>query len=156
MRHTFSGPSEINLALNTNAALLDLEQFSDSPYAAELRRDFPRLRFSAALEKKDFSDVPPGAGALARALFQLATFLLCLAVALRLIVLDGVPARSVLTGWLGLAVPVTLFLLWASWSSFYERIYVPSSRSLCRYWVSFRPWASPRACSPVTRTRFTF
>ena len=32
-------------------APLDLEHFSDSPYANELRRDFPDLRFAAALEK---------------------------------------------------------------------------------------------------------
>src|SRR6185437_9238031 len=32
-------------------ALLDPEQFPDSPYANELRRDFPDLRFSPALEK---------------------------------------------------------------------------------------------------------
>jgi len=54
--------------------------------------------------------------------------MLCLAVALHLIALDGLPVESVLVGWLGLAVPVNLFLLWASWSSFYERIYLPVSR----------------------------
>lgn len=108
-------------------ALLDLEQFPDSPYADELRRDFPDLRFSPALET-DFQTFHLGRVRARVRFFQLATCLLCLAVALHLVVLDGVPVRNVLTGWLGLAVPMTLFLMWASWSSFYERIYMPASR----------------------------
>src|SRR3984885_8300356 len=82
-------------------ALLDLEQFPDSPYASELRRDFPDLRFSPALEK-DFQRFH----------------------------LDRVrsPVPEVLVGWLGLAVPVSVFLLWASWGPFYERLFLPASR----------------------------
>ena len=34
-------------------AALDLEHFPDSPYASELRRDFPDLRFSPELEKEN-------------------------------------------------------------------------------------------------------
>ena len=33
-------------------AALDLENLPDSPYASELRRDFPDLRFSPELEKE--------------------------------------------------------------------------------------------------------
>jgi diguanylate cyclase (GGDEF)-like protein len=108
-------------------APLDLEQFPDSPYANELRRDFPDLRFSPALEK-DFQAFHLERVRSRVRFFQLATCLLCLAVAVHLIVLDGLPVESVLVGWLGVAVPVSLFLLWASWSSFYERIYLPVSR----------------------------
>ena len=108
-------------------AALDLEQFPDSPYANELRRDFPDLRFSPALEK-DFQAFHLERVRSRVRFFQLATCMLCLAVALHLIALDGLPVESVLAGWLGLAVPVNLFLLWASWSSFYERIYLPVSR----------------------------
>ena len=108
-------------------APLDLEQFPDSPYANELRRDFPDLRFSPALEK-DFQAFHLERVRSRVRFFQLATCLLCLAVALHLIVLDGLPIESVFVGWLGLTVPMSLFLLWASWSSFYERIYLPVSR----------------------------
>lgn len=108
-------------------AALDLEQFPDSPYASELRRDFPDLRFSPALEK-DFQAFHLERVRSRVRFFQLATCMLCLAVALHLIALDGLPVASVLVGWLGLAVPVNLFLLWASWSSFYERIYLPVAR----------------------------
>jgi diguanylate cyclase (GGDEF)-like protein len=108
-------------------APLDLEQFPDSPYANELRRDFPDLRFSPALEK-DFQAFHLERVRSRVRFFQLATCLLCLAVAVHLVVLDGLPIDSVLVGWLGLTVPMSLFLLWASWSSFYERIYLPVSR----------------------------
>ena len=33
-----------------------------------------------------------------------------------------------LVGWLGLAIPLSVFLLWASWSPFYERLYLPAAR----------------------------
>jgi len=107
-------------------APLDLEQFPDSPYASELRRDFPDLRFTPALEK-DFQAFHLERMRSRVRFFQLATCLLGLAVALHLVVLDGLPIESVLVGWLGLTVPVSLFLLWASWTSFYERIYLPVS-----------------------------
>src|ERR1700760_4963416 len=94
-------------------ALLDLEHFTDSPYARELRRDFPDLRFSAALEK-DFQAFHLERVRSRVRFFQLATCLLCVAVAIHLLILDGVPARNVLVGWLGLAIPLSLFLFWAS------------------------------------------
>ena len=108
-------------------ALLDLEHFSDSPYANELRRDFPDLRFAAALEK-DFQAFHLDRVRSRVRFFQLATCLLSLAVAIHLVVLDGLPVRSVLVGWLGVAIPVSVFLLWASWSPFYERLYLPAAR----------------------------
>ena len=108
-------------------APLDLEHFPDSPYASELRRDFPDLRFSPALEK-DFQAFHLERVRSRVRFFQLATCLLCLAVAVHLVVLDRLAVEGVLVGWLGLAVPLSLFLLWASWSSFYERIYLPVSR----------------------------
>lgn len=108
-------------------ALLDLEHFPDSPYANELRRDFPDLRFAAALEK-DFQAFHLDRVRSRVRFFQLATCLLSLAVAIHLVVLDGLPVRSVLVGWLGVAIPVSVFLLWASWSPFYERLYLPAAR----------------------------
>ncbi len=108
-------------------ALLDLEHFPDSPYANELRRDFPDLRFSPALEK-DFQSFHLERVRSRVRFFQLATCLLSLAVAIHLVVLDGVPLRNVFVGWLGVAIPTSIFLLWASWSSFYERLYLPAAR----------------------------
>jgi diguanylate cyclase (GGDEF)-like protein len=107
--------------------LLDLEQFPDSPYANELRRDFPDLRFSPALEK-DFQAFQLDRVRSRVRFFQLATCLMCLAVALHLVVLDSLPLREVLGGWLGVALPASLFLVWASWSRFYERLYLPAAR----------------------------
>jgi len=94
-------------------APLDLEHFSDSPYASELRRDFPDLRFATALEK-DFQSFHLDRVRSRVRFFQLATCLLSLAVAIHLIVLDGLPVRSVLVSWLGVAIPVSVFLLCAS------------------------------------------
>ncbi len=108
-------------------ALLDLEPFSNSPYANELRRDFPDLRFSTALEK-DFQAFQLDRVRSRVRFFQIATCLLCLAVAAHLIFLDGIAARNVLIGWLGAAIPASLFLVWASWSRFYERLYLPTAR----------------------------
>jgi diguanylate cyclase (GGDEF)-like protein len=111
--------------------LLDLEQFPDSPYANELRRvtnvNGPDLRFSPALEK-DFQAFQRGRARSRVRFFQLATCLLCVAIAAHLIFLDGLQARDVLVGWLGLAIPVSLFLVWASWGRFYDHVYVPVAR----------------------------
>jgi len=112
-------------------ALLDLEQFPDSLYANELRRATditgPDLRFSPVLEK-DFQAFQLDRARARVCFFQLATCLLCLAVCAHLIFLDGARVRDVLVGWLGLAIPATLFLLWASWGRFYDRVYVPVAR----------------------------
>ncbi len=110
-------------------ALLELERFPDSPYANELRRDFPDLRFSPALEK-DFQAFQLDRVRSRVRFFQLATCLLCLAVGAHLVVLDGLALRDVLVGWVGVAIVSSLFLLWASWSSFYERLYLPAARIL--------------------------
>jgi diguanylate cyclase (GGDEF)-like protein len=112
-------------------ALLDLEQFPDSLYANELRRatniNWPDLRFSPVLEK-DFQAFQLDRARSRVRFFQLATCLLCLAIAAHLIFLDGARMGDVLVGWLGLAIPTTLFLVWASWGRFYDRLYVPVAR----------------------------
>ncbi len=108
-------------------ALLDLEQFSDSPYANELRRDFPDLRFSPALEK-DFQAFQLDRVRSRVRFFQLATCLLCLAVATHLIILDRLSVTDALVGWLGIALVASLLLVWTSWSRFYERLYLPAAR----------------------------
>jgi diguanylate cyclase (GGDEF)-like protein len=108
-------------------ALLDLEQFPDSPYANELRRDFPDLRFSPALEQEFQAFQLERVRSRVR-FFQLATFLLCLAVAIHLMVLDRLPLRDVLVGWLGAASLGSLLLLLTSWSRFYKRLYLPVAR----------------------------
>jgi diguanylate cyclase (GGDEF)-like protein len=109
------------------AYALDLEHFPDSPYASELRRDFPDLRFSPELEK-DFQAFHLERACARVRFFQLAIGLLCVAVAVHLVLLDGLPVRRVLVGWLGLAIPTCLFLVWTAWSRFYERWYLPAAR----------------------------
>lgn len=112
-------------------ALLDLEQFPDSLYANELRRATnvmgPDLRFSPVLEK-DFQAFQLDHARSRVRFFQLATCLLCLAIAAHMVLLDGARPGDVLVGWLGLAIPATLFLVWASWGRFYDRLYVPIAR----------------------------
>jgi GGDEF domain-containing protein len=112
-------------------APLDLEQFPDSLYANELRRAAnitgPDLRFSPVLEK-DFQAFQLDRARSRVRFFQLATCLLCLAVAAHLVFLDDVRIRDVLVGWLGMAISTTLFLVWASWGRFYDRLYVPVAR----------------------------
>src|SRR5246127_1218964 len=108
-------------------AALDLENLPDSPYASELRRDFPDLRFSPELEKEFQTFHLERVRARVR-FFQLAICALATAEALHLVVMDGVPINDVLFGWLGVVVPACLFLVWASWSSYYERIYLPLAR----------------------------
>jgi diguanylate cyclase (GGDEF)-like protein len=108
-------------------AALDLEHLPDSPYASELRRDFPDLRFSLELEKEFQTFHLERVRARVR-FFQLAICALATAEALHLVVMDGVPINDVLFGWLGVVVPACLFLVWASWSSYYERIYLPLAR----------------------------
>jgi diguanylate cyclase (GGDEF)-like protein len=107
-------------------AALDLDHFPDSPYASELRRDFPDLRFSPELET-DFQAFHLDRMRARVRFFQLAICMLSAAVAVHLI-LDGVSVHDVLVGWLGLVIPVCLLLVWASWSRFYDRIYLPAAR----------------------------
>src|SRR6267378_7060582 len=97
-------------------AALDLDNFPDSPYASELRRDFPDLRFSPELET-DFQAFHLDRVRARVRFFQLAICMLSAAVAVHL-TLDGVPVHDVLVGWLGLVIPLCLFLVWASWSRF--------------------------------------
>jgi diguanylate cyclase (GGDEF)-like protein len=109
------------------AAALDLDQFPDSPYATELRRDFPDLRFSPDLEQEFQAFHVDRVRSRVR-FFQLTLFLLSVTAAVHLITLDQMPARTVLTGWLGLVIPTCLVLVWASWSRYYERLYLPAAR----------------------------
>jgi len=108
-------------------AALDLENLPDSPYASELRRDFPDLRFSPGLEK-EFQTFHLERVRDRVRFFQLAICALAISEAIHLVAMDGVPINDVLFGWLGVVVPVCLFLVWASWSSYYERIYLPLAR----------------------------
>ena len=108
-------------------AALDLEHLPDSPYASELRRDFPDLRFSPGLEKEFQTFHLERVRARVR-FFQLAMCALSITEAIHLVAMDGVPINDVLFGWLGVVVPACLFLVWASWSSYYERIYLPLAR----------------------------
>ena len=108
-------------------AALDLEHLPDSPYASELRRDFPDLRFSPELEKEFQTFHLERVRARVR-FFQLAICALAIAEAIHLVAMDGAPLNDVLFGWLGVVVPACLFLVWASWSSYYERIYLPLAR----------------------------
>ncbi len=108
-------------------AALDLEHLPDSPYASELRRDFPDLRFSPELENEFQTFHLERVRSRVR-FFQLAMCALAIAEAIHLVFMDDVPLSDVLYGWLGVVVPASLFLVWASWSSYYERIYLPVAR----------------------------
>src|SRR6195256_4965294 len=108
-------------------AALDLEHLPDSPYASELRRDFPDLRFSPELESEFQTFHLERVRSRVR-FFQLAICALAIAEAIHLIVMDGVTVNDVVYGWLGVVVPACLFLVWASWSSYYESIYLPVAR----------------------------
>ena len=108
-------------------AALDLEHFPDSPYASELRRDFPDLRFSPELEKEFQTFHLERVRSRVR-FFQLAICALAIAGAVHLIFMDGLSLNEVVYGWLGVVVPTCLFLVWASWSNYYEKIYLPVAR----------------------------
>ena len=109
---------------------LEHESLPDSPYAQELRRGFPDLRFAPALERAFQAFHSQRARARVR-FFQLAIGLLAIAGAVKLTVLDGVPLHDVALGWLGLVVPACLALALASWGRrLYERLYLPAARVL--------------------------
>jgi diguanylate cyclase (GGDEF)-like protein len=108
-------------------AALDLEHFPDSPYATELRRNFPDLRFSAELEQEFQTFHLERIRSRVR-FFQLAICALAIVAAVHLIAMDGMSVRDVLFGWLGVVIPTCLFLVWASWSDYYERVYLPLAR----------------------------
>ena len=105
------------------------ESFPDSAYAQELRRGFPDLRFVPGLERAFQAFHSKRSRARVR-FFQLAIGLLAIAAAVKLTVLDAVPLHDVALGWLGLVVPACLGLALASWSRFYERLYLPAARLL--------------------------
>ncbi len=108
-------------------AALDLDLFPDSPYATELRRKFPDLRFSPELEK-DFQTSHLERVRTRVRFFQLAMCALAVAAAAHLVFMDGLSMNEVFLGWLGIVVPTCLFLVWASWSQYYDRIYLGIAR----------------------------
>ena len=125
-RATFPFPRSISAPMQMHAAF-QLEQFPDSPYASELRRDFPDLRFSPGLEKEFQAFHLERVRSRVR-FFQLAICALAIIAALHLVFMDGVSVNDIVYGWLGVVVPACLFLVWASWSNYYERIYLPLAR----------------------------
>ncbi|HET9107663.1 MAG TPA: GGDEF domain-containing protein [Steroidobacteraceae bacterium] len=108
---------------------LEHESFPDSAYARELRRGFPDLRFAPDLEQSFQSFHLDQARTRVR-FFQLALGLLAIAAAVKLTVLESMPVSEVALGWLGLVIPACLVLALASWSSLYERLYLPAARLL--------------------------
>src|ERR1700761_7598016 len=108
-------------------AALDLDPLPDSPYAGELRRDFPDLRFTLELENEFQTFHLERVRSRVR-FFQLAICALAITEAVHLVAMDDGPVNEVLFGWLGVVVPACLFLVWASWSNYYERIYLPIAR----------------------------
>jgi diguanylate cyclase (GGDEF)-like protein len=126
LRHILLNQSGLNFRSMKMHAALDLEHFSDSTYATELRRKFPDLRFAAELEKEFQAFHLERVRSRVR-FFQLAICALALAAGVHLII-GGIPAADVAFGWIGIVVPTSLFLVWASWSDSYERIYLPAAR----------------------------
>lgn len=108
---------------------LEHESFPDSAYAKELRRGFPDLRFAPDLEQSFQSFHLKQARTRVR-FFQLALGLLAIAAAVKLTVLESMPVSEVALGWLGLVIPACFALALASWSSLYERLYLPAARVL--------------------------
>jgi diguanylate cyclase (GGDEF)-like protein len=108
---------------------LEHESFPDSPYAQELRRGFPDLRFAPDLERI-FQAFHLRSARLRVRFFQLALGLLAISAAVKLTVLEGMSLRDVAFGWLGLVIPACVALAVASWSRLYERLYVPAARIL--------------------------
>ena len=131
---------------------LEHESFPDSAYAQELRRGFPDLRFSGDLEQIFQAFHLKRARTRVR-FFQLALGLLAIAVAVKLTVLEAVPLSDVALGWLGLVIPACMALAVASWSRFYERLYVPAARILLPVIATvsaFARWPTPAGRPPMS------
>ena len=88
-------------------AALDLDHLPDSPYASELRRDFPDLRFSPELEKEFQAFHLERVRSRVR-FFQLAICALAIAAACTSS-LSTASRDEVLFGWLGVVVPTVPF-----------------------------------------------
>jgi diguanylate cyclase (GGDEF)-like protein len=108
---------------------LDLDRFPDSPYACELRRGFPDLRFAPELEREyqTFHRV--------RMRNQVRFFLLAVLtqvcmVAVHMLWLDHSPAGEVLLSWTALGIPLCTVLVVLSFSPWYERLYLPAARAI--------------------------
>src|SRR3979409_1876125 len=108
-------------------AALDLEHLPDSPYASELRRDLPDLRFSPELEKEFQTFHLERVRSRVR-FFQLAICALAMAAAVHLIFMDGLSVDEVAYGWICVVVPTCLFLVCAPASSYYDQIVPPVAR----------------------------
>jgi len=108
-------------------AILELDRFSDSPYASELRRGFPDLRFAPELER-EYQTFH-----LVRVRTRVRFFLLailvqaCMAM-VQLLWMDHVPLGEVFHGWTALAVLLCGVLALVSFSPWYEPAYLPSAR----------------------------
>jgi diguanylate cyclase (GGDEF)-like protein len=108
-------------------ATLELDRFPDSPYACELRRGFPDLRFAPGLER-DYQAVH-----LERVRTRVRFFLLailvqaCMAV-VQLLWMAHVPFKQLLHGWTALAIPLIGLLATLSFSPCYELLYLPAAR----------------------------
>jgi diguanylate cyclase (GGDEF)-like protein len=109
--------------------LLEHESPPESAYARELRGGFHDLRFAPDLERVFQAFHLKRARARVR-FFQLALGLLAIAAAVDLTVLDAVPLRQVVLGWVGVVMPACLALALTSWSRLYERLYLPAARVL--------------------------
>jgi diguanylate cyclase (GGDEF)-like protein len=106
---------------------LDLDRFPDSPYACELRRGFPDLRFAPEMER-EYQTFH-----LARVRNQVRFFLLAVLaqvcmVAVHLLWLDHAPVGEVLHSWTALGVPLGALLVVLSFSPWYEPLYLPAAR----------------------------
>lgn len=108
-------------------ALLDLDQFPDSPYARELRRASRGLRFAPDLEPVYQSFHLDRARTRVQ-LFHLGLLALLIAISLHLVFLDSASPLQVIHGWIGLATPLCVLLLGVSLSRWYGPLYLPAAR----------------------------
>ena len=101
---------------------LNLTDFPDSRYAAELRRASPTMPFAPQLEAEYLRS---------HLVYSQKLIRTACAFALLLIVLRGVelavtvPWNESLLGPLGLVVAISAVLTWIAWSAFFERLYLP-------------------------------
>jgi diguanylate cyclase (GGDEF)-like protein len=127
LRHIPTRAGEIHFRSMHMHAAPDLQNFPDSPYAIELRRHLPRLRFANALER-EFQGAHLARMHSRVRVVQLAIAALALAAALQLILLEQYSVAAIARSWLGLVIPVSLLQLWAAWSRHYARIYPQVAR----------------------------
>lgn len=110
-------------------ASLDLDRFPGSPYASELRRGFPDLRFAPELER-DYQAFHLVRVRTRVRFFLLAILMQAFLAMIHLLWLDQVPWRAVLLDWPALAIPLCGLLALLSFSRWYEPLYLPVARIL--------------------------